>query len=78
MNNTNIKLEKAFKSKGTPKVNINNKDNPKWNKKKSLNQKNTYEYAWKKVPPKQSENERKTMNKTFFNWCKQHKAWVEY
>ena len=56
MKDTNLKLEKASKSKVTPKVNTNNKFNQKGNNKKSPKQDNDDKYTYKKVPPKKIEN----------------------
>ena len=55
MKDTNIKLEKLFKSKGTPKGNTNKKVNQKGNNNHPPKENNINKYAWNKVPPKQCE-----------------------
>ena len=53
---TNIKLSKLFKAKGTPEGYTNKKINQKGNNDNPPKQKNNTKYSWKKVPPKQGEN----------------------
>ena len=75
---TDIKLEKLFKSKGTPKVNTNKKVNQKGNNNHPPKENNINKYAWNKVPPKQCEKDTKTTHNKTYNRCKWNKSWVEH
>ena len=76
INDTNLKLEKSFKSKGTPKGNTNRQVSKKGEKKKSSKQNNGDKYACKRFPPTQDKREIKTMHDKTYNLCKWPKAWV--
>ena len=76
MKDTNLKLEKCFKSKVTPKEKTTKKFTEKGNNKPPPKQHNDDNYAWNKVSPKQGKKETKhTHNKTY-NWCKWYKEWL--
>ena len=77
INNFNTK-KAAFASKSKPKVyDTKRKATEKYGDKAAKRQKaNKDRYAWKKVPPKESESKVKSVNGKTYHWCTTHKAWT--
>ena len=78
MKDTNIKLEKAFKYKGTQKGKTNKQVSKIGENKKPPKQNNGYKYACKRFPPTKDKRETKIMNDKTYNWCKWPNEWVEH
>ena len=62
MKDRKLKQEKILKSKETRKGGESKQVKPKGNNKNTPNENNYDKYAWKKVPPKEGEKEKKTIN----------------
>ena len=78
MKDKNLKLAKVFKYKGPLKGGDANQFKTKVNKNNTPKQKNDNQYAWKKVPPKEVEKDKKTINEKTCHWYKWYKAWPEH
>ena len=74
----NLKFAKTLKSGKPGKRDGSKKDNPKGKGKAKGKKSQKDKFAWKRIPPKDSESKTKTVDGVTYRWCEEHPCWVTH